>query len=122
MIEIFCGKSPQNDRKPPQSYSANEPYLPPKGDDPEVIAARQRRQEQRKIVLETAAAWAWYFLSKGLSVFVRVETWIVIVGVAAVFGVSYAVWLLAVVGWSKYQTDFVCRYFCLCRFCLVAND
>ena len=95
MTQIFCGKTPQNDRKSPQNYSANEPYLPPKGDDPEVIAARQSRKEKRKIVLETAAAWAWYFLSKGLSVLVRVETWIVIVGVAAVFGVSYAVWLLA---------------------------
>ena len=95
MTEIFCGKTPQNDRKSPQNYSANEPYLPPKGDDPAVIEARQRRREQRKIVLETAAAWMWYFLSKGLSVFIRVETWIIIIGVAAVFGVSYAVWLLA---------------------------
>ena len=91
MTEIFCGKTPQNDRKSPQGYSANEPYLPPRGDD----EARQRRREQRKIVLETAAAWMWYFLSKGLSVFIRVETWIIIIGVAAVFGVSYAVWLLA---------------------------
>lgn len=95
MTEIFCGKTPQNDRKSPQGYSANEPYLPPKGDDPAVIEARQRRREQRKIVLETAAAWMWYFLSKGLSVFIRVETWIIIIGVAAVFGASYAVWLLA---------------------------
>ena len=91
MTEIFCGKTPQNLRKSPQNYSANEPYLPPRGDD----EARQRRREQRKIVLETAAAWMWYFLSKGLSVFIRVETWIIIIGVAAVFGVSYAVWLLA---------------------------
>ncbi len=95
MMKIFCGKPPQNLRKTPQSYSANEPYLAPRGDDPAVIAARQRRREQRKIVLETAAGWMWYFISKGLSVLVRFETWIVIVGVAAVFGVSYIIWLLA---------------------------